>query len=141
MGLDAVVYRNATNLHLGADEKLARRIPETGEVYFEDDEISRKYLPHRHAVEHRLENVSAVAELRDEVTRLVGPTSMTVQRILYSGTHSGDAIPVSELPELAAELDSIRQCGRGSPHLHQFMRALKELIQAANDEGNPIVFV
>jgi hypothetical protein len=141
MGLDAVVYRNRAHIEMGRDEVHAKVIPETGEVYFEDDRLTRKYDHRREAVAHRLGNISATAELRDEVTRLIGPKSMIVQRVLYSGTHSGDAIPLENLPELSAELHAIRQSGRGSPHLHQLAGALEELIRAAKDENNPIVFV
>ena len=141
MGLDAIVYRNRKHLEMGRDEEHAKVIPETGEVYFEDDKLARKYDHRRKAVAHRLGNISAIAELHDEVTRLLGPKSTTVQRILYSGTHSGDAIPLTDLPELSAELHAIRQSGRGSPHLCLLVSALEELIQAAKDEGNPIVFV
>ncbi len=50
-------------------------------------------------------------------------------------------IPLTDLPELSAELHAIRQSGRGSPHLRLLVGALEELVQAAKDEGNPIVFV
>jgi hypothetical protein len=43
MGLTAVVYRNRRHLELGSDERASQLIPETGEVYFENDEIARKY--------------------------------------------------------------------------------------------------
>jgi len=141
MGLDAVVYRNREHVEMGRDGEHAIVIPETGEVYFEDDRLARKYDHKRKAVEHRLGNISAAAELCDEVTRLIGPESMTVQRILYSGTHGGDTIPLSDLPELSAELHVIRRSGRASAHLHQLVGALEELIQAAKEEANPIVFV
>jgi hypothetical protein len=141
MGLDAVVYRNREHLELGRDEEHAKVIPQSGEVYFEDDKLARKRDHRREAVAHRLGNISAIAELRDEVARVIGPQSMTIQKILYSGTHSGDAIPLRELPELSAELQAIRQSGRGSARLHQFVGALEKLIQAANEEGNPVVFV
>jgi hypothetical protein len=141
MGLDAVVYRNKKHLNLGPDEETARVIPDTGEVYFEKAELSKKYLTRHHAADHRLGNVSEIAELRDEVTRLAAPESPLIKKVLYSGTHSGDVIALGGLHELSAELDLIRKTGRESPQLQRLMGALEELIQAAKYEGNPIVFV
>ena len=64
-----------------------------------------------------------------------------VKKVLYSGTHSGDTIPVESLSVLAAELASISNAGPRSPELLEFIRSMEELIRAAKDEGNPIVFV
>ena len=141
MGLDAVVYRNKEHIELGRDEEHAKIDPGTGEVYFEDVRLSRKYYNQREAVNHRLGNISAIAELDSEVIPLIGPKSVTAQKILYSGTHSGDKIPLEDLPKLTTELRAIRLSGQGSPLLLEFVAALEVLIQAANHEGNPIVFV
>jgi hypothetical protein len=141
MGLDAVVYRNKRHIEMGRDEDHAIVEPVTGEVYFEDGKLSRKYYHQREAVSHRLGNIAAIAELNDEVVRLTGPESVAVGRILYSGSHSGDTISLKDLPQLSAELHAIRQSGQGSPLLLQFVGAMEELIQAANNEGNPIVFL
>ena len=58
-----------------------------------------------------------------------------------SGAHSGEAIPLEELDELSAELNRISETGRSSPMMQEFVSALQQLIRAAKDEGNPIVFV
>lgn len=141
MGLDAVVYRKRAHLQLGHDEERAKVIPETGEVYFEDDKLARKYDHQREAVAHRLGNAALIGTVNDEVSQLIGPESFLARKILYSGTHSGDVIPLSDLAELSAELDSIRKTGKGSPYLLDFLSAFEELIQAAKEERNPIVFV
>jgi hypothetical protein len=141
VGLDAVVYRNRKHLKLGPDEKAARLVPETGEVYFESDEILRKYRDERRAAEHRLGNITQIAELREQISRLLGPKSVILQRVLYSTTHSGDSIPLDSIPALSEELNSISNSREQSPELRRFVTSLEELIQAATDEGNPIVFV
>jgi hypothetical protein len=141
MGLDAVVYRNRKHLRLESDENAAQLIPETGEVYFHNDEISRKYRRQRHATEHRLGNITEIAELRDEIAQLIGPEALILQKVLHSGTHSGDTIPLDLIPALLAELESIRSSRKQSPEMRRFVTALEELIRAARDEGNPIVFV
>lgn len=141
MGLDAVVYRNRKHLELGPDEQAAQLIPETGEVYFEDGEISRKHQHQLHATKHRFGNIAEISALRDEVTRLVGPKSTIVEKILYSGTHIGCTIPVESVSSLLAEITSIKRANWHSPELRRFVGSLEGLIRAAKDEGNPIVFV
>lgn len=141
MGLDAVVYRNTRHLNLGLDARFALLHPETGEVYFQSNDLSLKYLDQRHAAEHRLGNITAVSALREEATRLVGPNSMLVQKVLYSGTHSGDAIAGKSVSDLAVELESIRKAKRLSSELELLLAAWEDLINVARREGNPIVFV
>ena len=141
MGLDAVVYRNRKHLKLESDDGAARLVSETGEVYFEDDELSRKYRLQFRTAEHRLGNMAEISALRDEVTRLIGPDSVILRKVLYSGTHSGDIIPVESVSTLIDELNSIHCARQQSPELKRFVGSMKEIIQAAEDEGNPIVFV
>jgi hypothetical protein len=141
VGLNAVVYRNRGHLKLGSDEDLVRLVPETGEVYFESEQLSRKYRNQLEAVEHRLGNTAEISALREEAVRLIGPESVIVQTVLRSGNHSGDAIPVESIPSLAAEVNSIQNATQQSPELQHFIDSLKELIRAARDEENPIVFV
>ena len=59
MGLDAVVYRNREHLEMGSDNARANMAQQTGEVYFEDNQLSRKYQYKVEAVAHRLGNVAA----------------------------------------------------------------------------------
>src|ERR1700722_13378666 len=141
MGLDAVVYRNRKHLKLGPDENAAQLVSETGEVYFENDEISRKYRGERHAVERRLGNIAEIAKLREQISRLRGSESVVLQKVLHLGTHSGDSIPLDAIPALSAELNLIRSSREHSPEVQRFLTSLEELIRAAKDEGNPIVFV
>jgi hypothetical protein len=141
MGLDAVVYRNKTHLKLGPDEKVAQLVPQTGEVYFESDALSREYRHQLKAVANRLGNVTEISTLREEVARLIGPNAFIVQKILYSGTHSGDTIPVELLSSLSTELSLLRGTCEQSSELRGLISSLEELIRAAKDEANPIVFV
>jgi hypothetical protein len=139
MGLNAVVYKNIKNLKLGLDEERVRLVPETGELYFESEQLSRKYQ--LEATEHRLGNTAEISALREEAVRLIGPESVVVKRVLYSGTHSGDAIPVESVSSLAAEVSSIHNASQLSVEFRRFIDAMKELVRVAKEEGNPIVFV
>jgi hypothetical protein len=141
VGLDAVVYRNRQHLQLGHDAREAKTMQETGEVYFEDDEITRRYREQLKANKMRLGNVTEIAELRDEISRLAVPARILRDKILYSGSHSGDSIPVGKLAAVIDEIRSIRSTGNASKELNAFLDSIEELVRTALNETNPIVFV
>ena len=142
MGLNAVVYRSFANLDLGEDRRAAKVDIETGEVYFQDEDIARRYPAELlRAAEFRLGNVSAVAALHEETENLLRGESLICGLVLYSGSHSGDAIPTSALASLAAEVKSVRESGGASQELLLFLDKLEKLIDNATIEKNPIVFV
>jgi hypothetical protein len=144
VGLDVVVYRNRKHIEMGPDNARANVFHKTGELYFEDDKndkLLRKYQHKIQAVAHRLGDVALISTLNDEVSQLIGPESFLGRKILYLGTHSGDAIPLQEIDELSAEINRISETGLSSPMMQEFVSALEELIEAAKEEGNPIVFV
>jgi hypothetical protein len=140
VGLDAVVYRNINNLELKDDRLFAQVDPQTGEIYFDNAEISKKYRDKLCAAGHRLGNIAEISALREEIMKLIGPTSKIIQAILYSGTHTGDFITLNSLPALATELSTINKVGQPSPELVQFLTSMNDLIRVAAQEGNPIVF-
>ena len=141
MGLDAVVYRKLNHLDLGEDLRLAKLDPETGEVYFESEDLARKYAKQLCVCEHHLGNISKIAECREEVSQLLAPESHLLRKVLYSGTHCGDWIRLSEMELLSTEIESIRRRGRASEGLRELLTSVEDLLRAANSEGNPIVFV
>ena len=142
MGLNAVVYRNITNIDLGEARDAAKVDAETGEVYFENHRIARDVQRDSlKAAEVRIGNVAEVDALRAEIIRLIGPASQICSRVLHSGSHSGDVIRVSELPALASEVQEIHKTGPASQRLRHFLHSLQALILAATHQGNPIVFV
>ena len=141
MGLDAVVYRNRKHLQLGPDEETAQLIPDTGQVYFDNDETSRRHYDQLKAADIRLGNISKIAELRDEMIQLAGTTNMLYQKVLYSGSHSGDFVPLDELRLMLDEIRSVRRTGKPSKELRRFLDQMEELIRTATNESNPIVFV
>jgi hypothetical protein len=142
VGLSAVVYKNKRHLDLGSDEKESRLVPETGEIYFENEEISKKYRAALRATERQLGNMAEIIALREELTGLIGPESVILQKVVYSGTHCGDFLPPESIAALSFELNSISKTVGGSlsPELRRFVISLEELIRAAENEGNPIVF-
>jgi hypothetical protein len=141
MGLDAIVYKNLHHQNLGADASSAEIDPETHEVSFLNDDLSKKYRDQREAASFRIGNISAVARLRAEAQRLLPPDSLILTKILYSGTHSGDALSLASLPQLSAEIHSLDPDSRLSPDFREFLTILQHLITAAQAEQGPIVFV
>jgi hypothetical protein len=141
MGLDAVVYRNRAQLKLGSDEEFVRFVPETGEIYFESEKLSRKYYSQLRAEEQRLGNIAEIAALREEAGQIIGPNIVMIQTVLRSGTHSGDRISADSILSLAAEVNLIHEGSQRSSELQRLIISLEKLIQAARNEGNPIVFV
>jgi|SRR5580693_1088004 hypothetical protein len=141
VGLNAVVNRNKKHLKLGSDENAGRLIPATGEVCFENNEVSRKYRNQIHAAECRIGSTAEISALREEVARLIAPESVILRKILFSGAHSGDAVPLDSIATLSAEIGSLSSAVGQSAQLRQFVDSLKELVRAAKNEGNPIVFV
>jgi hypothetical protein len=155
MGLDASVHCNCIKegkapLH-PFPELLA--FDETGEPILKGDgDIDLKlWLTHdkwyrdscQHSgylVEKRLGNATAVAYvsgfLQDN-----SPNSfpLLLERVVYSGTHSGDWVAASEVPQLLTE--TRRLLGLTTvPVIIQFANDVIELAEASIATGNPIVF-
>src|SRR5437867_1354527 len=140
MGLDAVVFRNIRNL-----EALC------GQGHFEVDETTGEGLLKQYsklriprdcffAVEKRLGNVAEIASLRELIGTALDPgDSLILSRVVCSGSHSGDSIKLDDLPQLRDEVRLLKS--QGMPGLHGFLESLDALLEAAEAEQNPIVFV
>jgi|SRR3984893_8318354 hypothetical protein len=141
MGLDVHVFLNKQHLPFDADELGAEFDQETGEYFFYDIELDRKYsLEARMACHKRIGNIAAVAELRDEAGRVLDEASVVVSKVLYSGTHSGDCLKSEVFADLEQELALLRSASHVSESMQEFVRDMEELMSAAKAEGNPIVF-
>jgi hypothetical protein len=71
------------------------------------------------------------------------PNPLLITKVLYSGTHSGDVLNASDLPQLQREIQMVKENAGGPAALEiqQFLGDIEELIRAAQEQGNPIVFV
>jgi hypothetical protein len=139
MGLDAVVFRNAKKLQEQYGPDLFETDQTTGEAVPKSTEIK---IPRDNlfAVERRLGNLSQIVWLREVVSKLLpNPGSIIPSQVLYSGFHSGDSIRLNELPQLREEIALLKS--KGPPELREFIETLESLMNAAEAEGNPIVFV
>lgn len=143
MGLDASVYWNLKKL----PEHLRERVTvdaESGEIGFRDFADYRVFgLSKLKAWHERIGNIAMVAFLREEIAKAFGnQESLLSKRVVYNGIHAGDCIPFSQIELLGrevAELEKITATSR-SPELTNFIAQMRNLIAAANREGNAIVF-
>ena len=113
MGLDATVYRRGH----AAD----------------DDDCAEYEVIHR-----RLGNVADVAHLRRQASRRLAASSVVLSKVLYDGSHSGDAVAVELAPAVQAELAAL--ASDDDPGMREFVRSMSELVEAALREANPICF-
>jgi Tfp pilus assembly ATPase PilU len=86
----------------------------------------------------RLGNIAHVAFLRDLAVQSLGAQSLVAARVLYSGTHSGDSIRVTELQPLSRELQVLADSPQAE--MQTFARELVELVRLASINETPIVF-
>ena len=140
MGLNAAVF---TNVHT-----LENRF---GQGLFDVDETTGQAAPKRGvgaeiphstylATNVRLGNVAEVAALRSAVEKILPmPGSVITERVLYSGSHSGDSIGLDLLPQLRNEIVVLK--ARGLPAVRAFADAMASLVAAAEEQRNPIVFM
>jgi hypothetical protein len=143
MSLEAVVYRGRRNLKFDPEQAGAALDARTGEYYFQDTEAERRFGDAVIAVDRHLGNVSTVQFLSDAVAGLLGRRDTLLQaRVLFDGTHAGDAIDPGQFQELASELAEIRKSSKVDqlPEISEFVRNMEDLVKAATEEGNPIVF-
>lgn len=143
MGLNAIVYCNIKNVAMDNNICNAAVDDYTGEVFFEDLALSRKYPGEMFvAKDKRLGNVEEVACLRELISRNVSEGSILLKNVLYSGSHSGDIIDLNSLDALEEEVAHVKALINSDmyPMLKTFLDSMSELINSAKDQRNPIVF-
>ncbi len=146
MGLDAVVYRSRSNLPFDPEQVGATLDPSTGEYCFaagKEDDLERRFPREtRVAAEVRIGNLAVVSTLREKAARVLTENSVIRSKVLYSGTHTGDAIPVAQLSGLENELTALRHLAqeRDLVDLREFVQNMDRLVTVARQENNPIVF-
>ncbi len=140
MGLNAYVFLSKAHLPFDADALGAEFDADTGEYFFSDTELDRKYsLDARTTCPKRIGNIAAVSQLREGARRVLGESSVVLSKVIYSGTHCGDTLKCEQFSALEQELALLRSSQPSSAIL-EFIRDMEDLINAAKVERNPIVF-
>lgn len=146
MGLAAVVYLDKENIKIDFDKDALRFDDRTGEVYVDDIIASQSYPEDMFiAIYKNLGNIMAIAEIRKEIIDMSHEeSSVLLEKVLYSGSHSGDIIEVKDLTALEFEINMIK--GKTVEYVSDnivilFLQSMEELVQAAKKQVNPIVFI
>ena len=143
MGLDATVYRNRKNLPAHLQERVTSD-PESGEIYFRDAADIRLFDSSQiNAWHEHIGNIAFIAHIRKEIAKAFGhQENLLSRKVVYSGSHAGDCIPLSEIDELSREIDELERntMSSRSPELTTFIEQMRKLVAAAIREENGIVF-
>jgi len=141
VSLEAVVYKNSEqikklfpNLNLSIDT-------ETGESYLSDG-VKVSEPPSNNfavAVQQWLGNLNSIATIRSALSEYE-LHSPVIDRIIASGSQSGEYIEVSEFPQLKAEIEAYLKLETDTSII-EFLKNLLDLVEVGEIEKNPIVFV
>lgn len=141
MSLEAVVYKNPEQIkQLFPNLDLCVDI-ETGESYSPDNVQDADRPKHDFSVSKQqwLGNLNSIAIIRSELSesRIQSPI---IDRIISSGSQSGEYIEVSEFPQLKIEIESYQKL-EFDASVAEFLKNMSDLITIGEAENNPIVFV
>ena len=93
---------------------------------------------------HRLGNISLIGLIRAELQPEPEQFPVLLRKIVYSGSHAGDHLPVEEIPALQRELETLRGFRCSSRRADRFMVAFRDqmsqLVTTALSIGKPIAF-
>lgn len=89
----------------------------------------------------RLGNIDAIGHLRTVVASRLSNAkdSIILNKVIHSGSHSGDALRTESFHQLRRELELLSS--EKDPFLREFVADMRALLAAAEKEGNPIAFV
>ena len=141
MSLEAVVYKNPEQIkQLFPNLDLCVDI-ETGESYLSDNvqEADRPKNDFSVSKQQWLGNLNSISIIRSELSES-GIKSPIIERIISSGSQSGEYIEVSEFPQLKTEIESFQKL-KFDASIVEFLKNISDLIKIGEAENNPIVFV
>lgn len=93
---------------------------------------------------HWLGNISAVGLIRATLSMYPSQFPLILSKVVYSGTHAGDHLPVIRLAQLASEVEALSSVRPSEPlaaeWIRDFEKKMTDLLTAANAVGKPIAF-
>jgi hypothetical protein len=110
-------------------------------LWLKHDKWYRDSCPHSGSlVQKRLGNIAAIAYVREFLENNSSHSfPLLLERVVYSGTHCGDWVAASDVPQLLAETRRLQSL-TDDPVILQFTNDVVELAEASIATGNPIVF-
>ena len=92
----------------------------------------------------RIGNISEVGLLRKAISGAPSRFPIILSKIIQDGSHSGDHIPVDQLPALAVEVERLASFHSAVPLNEEWIRhfegQLRRLVDTARQSGKPIAF-
>lgn len=89
-------------------------------------------------------NIALVAALRDELQHQAERFPLLLSKVLYSGAHCGDFIPVAQMGRLEPEVEALAGLRCADPGmaglLLEFAAQMRDLVRCALAVGKPIAF-
>ena len=158
MALDAFVYCDCferDNLRSDPPRGMALRTRPNGDIIcdppdnaawhaFADWKLERACLHQGMIlVRHRLGSDMAIENIRVELQKEPLRFPILLEKVVYSGSHTCDCLPLRELPKLTEELKRVNPDsahGRVSDALRLFKIQMAELVIAAQLTKKPICF-
>jgi len=105
------------------------------------DKWYRKSCPHSgRMIDKRLGNIALVAHVRGFLEdNSPSDFPMLLERVVYSGVHTGDSVAARDAPQLMSETRRLQRLAN-DPLIIEFVNSVQELAEASMATGNPIVF-
>jgi hypothetical protein len=110
-------------------------------LWLKHDKWFRASCPHSgYLIEKRLGNIAGIAYVREFLENNSSHGfQLLLERVAYSGSHSGDWVAASDVPQLLTETRRLQGVAN-DPIVLQFANDVVELAEASIATGNPIVF-
>ncbi len=93
---------------------------------------------------HRLGNIALIGSLRAELKREPERFPILLNKVVYSGSHAGDFLPVDTVKDLEKELEQLAsfkcQSKKSDKFMAQFRLQMLELVAASLSVMKPIAF-
>ena len=141
MGLEATVYLNKDKVSIEWMDDSAQVDERTGEVYSDTRHIPAKA---KEACAYRLGNGKYIERCRIEVEKAAKGRSLAMpvllENLLSGEAHPGDLIAYVQIPALKRELRFLSEVPKHSTELQDLVFRLHKLVDAAEQNRNPIVF-
>jgi len=156
MGLDALVYCDCHELgRMRSAPPTPAKVDDTGALVpsaqnsqevaaFDRWRADACEHPGGIAVREHLGNVATIAALHEALGRQPKAFPILVERVLYSGSHTGDHLALALLSGLGLELARLADVpdmdAQEQQGLLQFRERLGTIVRVAREVGKPIVF-
>jgi hypothetical protein len=158
MSLDATVYCNCFETGALKEQPPVPNVlvAENGSLEYRSDDLNTliafdQWCWHRACehpsgilLHHRIGNIAQVALLRSELQRDATAFPILLTKVVYNGIHGGDHLTISDIENLAIELERLGRFVCSTKHNQEYVdwfhQQMSELVTAARRVGKPLSF-